>query len=229
MLRPPHDFRPIEQTSAHERFRQRLRAIQEASPLFPHSDGPTNPLLNRPDAQRQYERTLRGYRSDEADRRWSRYAVPDNADIGHKLHLNALPRDVHLIAATLQELGLPHKYLSGGDARQGKIFTLYPGAYGHAQRMAGFLSERLDGLLCRPACFSEAEYAPNVSGRFTERGLRFHKDGEQVLRGLPLLFTDLETLEDPSGFVPSATWKTAAFERSFRILADTYGPYFYGP
>lgn len=209
-----------------------LLQTQTTNNLFPTSTHVKNLAISSSNPQALYARILRPYILDLKDINPTHadYGLWNRSDIGHKLHLNVRPEDVHYVSAYLQEMRINHKYLSGGDVRQGKIFTLYPGSKRMADQLARELSADLNDLLCRPVCREEIEYASNVVGRFTERGLRFHKDGEGVLRGLPLLFSDLDTLEEGRVGIDTndPRWKRQAFERSFSVLAETYGPYFYG-
>ncbi len=216
---------------ARQRYYAHLLNEQRASNPFPHSSLRRNVSLYNKHPEIEFIRVLDPYILDTKLSDWEtcEYGIWGKSDVGHKLHLNIQPHDVQDVSAYLKRAGFNHKYLSGGDPGKGKVFTLYPGSNTKAHQMALQLSQDLDSILCRPLDRNEVEYAPNVSGRFTERGLTFHKDGARILRGIPMLFSDLEILEDEHRqHLIDASWVENAFERSFMQLATTYGPYFFG-
>jgi hypothetical protein len=227
----PLSFSEIRHEQTQRAFFRRLTREQAAINPFPSSNLKKNPAVEEDHRQRAFEAVMEPYIFDREHIKPGTcdYGPWNNSDIGHKLHLNIEPKDVRGVSRYLSILGFNHKYLHGGDVSKGKVFTLYPGSKACADRMAQQLSRDLDPYICRPLAEDEIEYAPNIAGRFVERGLRFHKDGAGLIRGIPLLYSDLDYLEDEKNEVlVTPIWMDQAFERSFDVLTKTYGSYFYG-
>lgn len=216
----------------YRRYFRRLLIEQTAQDPFPQSNKKANTTLSDPHVEAIYKQRLRPYIADPSFIRPDKvdYGSTANSDIGHKLHLNVRAEDVLFVAQYLKTTGYNHKYLSGGDISKGKIFTLYPGSKAVADQAALSISHDLTQVLCRPIAVDEIEYAPNISGRFVERGLLFHKDGNGLIRGIPLLYSDLDTIEkaEERGESVKAQEISRAFLRSFSELSTKYGTYFYG-
>src|SRR3989344_4374590 len=86
---------------------------------FPNSRGnPTNFSLE------DYSKLdIKGYATASAYTNPSKKDFPRDRNKGHKLHLNVYPENVELVSRILKDQGFDHKYLYGGEPKDGKIFT----------------------------------------------------------------------------------------------------------
>jgi hypothetical protein len=149
-------------------------------------------------------------------------------NIGYKLHLNVPISRIRYVANYLQKEEFCHKYLSGGEILDGKVFTIYTGSRSLTERMAQKISTDLGDVLARPMEHNdEREIAQNISGRFNVRGGDFVQYGNG-LKGIPMLREDAVRLlytKDPEA---RKTIIDLAFKKSFIKLKDLFGEYFYG-
>ncbi len=229
-----------------EAYFQQLSAAQTATDYFPTSNGEPNPdLVDGKDdfeLHNVYERFLVAYDNSNgkllplSPEKFDYRKEYDEA--GHKFHLNVAAKDVVAVAEYLKRQGYRHKYLSGGEITDGKVFTIYIGSKDLANKWAAVLSRDLVAYLKRPVFQDEVEYAPNIIGRFDGGIARdFYKYG-QGLRGINILREDFDSLMKswransnqtaaelaqslPGGY-------PGAFRRSFDRLSQDYGSFFYG-
>lgn len=218
----------IDNEAACIKYQTRLAVEQNSGEPFPTSDAPKNPILkksnNEAELQNEYIETLAEYRHEEE-------FSPSKCDIrkggaGHKFHLNVAPENAKAISEYLIKNGYCHKFLSGGEVLNGKIFTIYIGSRDLANKLAQELSMDLQGYLNKPITEEEIEYAPNVIGRFTGdidefqqyglglRGITIHRDWADKLTWCPE--------EERRRILP------LALRDSYNALANRYGSYFYG-
>ncbi|MBI2140469.1 hypothetical protein HYU14_06085 [Candidatus Woesearchaeota archaeon] len=166
------------------------------------------------------------------------------AATGWKFHLNVTPKNVKEVSGYLTSKEYYHKFLSGGEIEDGKIFTVYIGSRDKAEEEAQNLSKDLAQYLSMPVEHGEIEFAPGVVGRFDASNARmtFHQYGGF---GLVWLLEDLDNLKylfyEPSEKkTPPPSERTAEQKkledefkgymayRSFIKLKEYYGDYFLG-
>ena len=169
----------------------------------------------------EYE-SIKAYSQSKADFRG--YGI----DVGYKMHLNVPISRVRNVASYLQRGAFCHKYLSGGEVLDGKIFTIYTGSRVMTEALAQKISADLGDALVRPIEHNdEREIAPNISGRFNVRGWDFTQYG-WGLKGIPMLHEDATRLlytKDPEA---RKAIIDQAFKKAFIKLKDQFGEYFYG-
>lgn len=150
----------------------------------------------------------------------------DNCNIGHKIHLNVAPDCVHAVSEYLKDNKYHHKYLSGGDVSDGKIFTVYLGSHNNAYKWAKVISNDLDGKLLRPLDKSEIEYAPNVCGRFCAISIDFRQYPNPHTRGMSASNKCVFSPYNNKGYTIDVVKHD--FNTSYNALADAYGSLFHG-
>lgn len=104
----------------------------------------------------------------------SDFIDPGNSDIGWKIHLNTEPKFVETISKHLKQNGYVHKYLSGGEVEDGKIFTVYTGSQELTQKLAQEISNILQFYLSKPIDKTEIELSKGIIARF--RGPKYGSD-----------------------------------------------------
>lgn len=231
-----------------------LRLAQLNKNKFPWSDGPVNPydtrfnaIQNIPGHTHLDDQTV--YEDYKATG-LTEYEFNNPAQIvlldepkglyaHHKLHLNVLPENVVLVSNYLKTNGIEHKYFSGGELGDGKVFTIYCGSITMAAKVAGMIARDLNGKLCHPSANSEIEYAPNVSGRFDiihqgfgrypvvgTRGVNSLENDKR--RSLHFLMGHRDEIERIINSPEYKEFSAAAFDRSLAIIIARYGDYFHG-
>lgn len=139
---------------------------------------PENPLVSKDikKPEDEYRKILKEYMiPKEVEKKYNK-DNPENAkgdfidekdlDIGWKFHLNIRSKHVKAVSDYLVQNGYCHKYLSGGDIDDGKIFTIYTGSHKLAKKLAQSLSSDLYGYLCKPVAKQEVEFEAGIIGRF---------------------------------------------------------------
>ena len=207
----------------------------ETASLFPNSQHlPSNPFTSAsptPDMNDQYEAQLKSYEwhiQPDRDQTNSKAMLPYGAQCGWKIHINATPTNVVAISNYLKTNNYEHKYLSGGDASDGKVFTIYLGSMQKMQQWAPVLSNDLRGHLAAPGASDETEVAPGLSARFdvgSTRGTGFHRYG---YCGVPLQRSSSPTGDAQILLRGSRSEKVAAVRSAFESLREEYGSYFTG-
>lgn len=97
---------------------------------------------------------------------------PTNLNTGWKLHLNVEPKDCPRVSQFLKSHNMVHKYLSGGDTDDGKVFTIYTGSAQATFAAAQEIHSKVPSDLRLPKAYGEIEWYPGVVGRFVgARGL----------------------------------------------------------
>jgi hypothetical protein len=157
-------------------------------------------------------------------------ALGDKIDVndcnkGHKIHLNVAPQFVLEVSNYLKENKYHHKYLSGGDASDGKIFTIYLGSHNNAYNRSKIISQELDGKLLKPLDKSEIEYAPNICGRFCARSIRFHQYPNPHTRGMSALRQCCFSTYRKNYTADEIKYD---FNITYEALADEFGVLFHG-
>jgi len=197
---------------------------------------PINPFL---DYRGENYSTVSEYNSPASKPSMYDYTVSPN--IGWKLHLNVAPQDVPQVSYHLLKNGYDHKYLSGGNIDDGKIFTLYIGSYLKVSAQSVELSNSLLPFLCRPKAFGEIEFAPGIIGRFRARqnvNDTDHSFNSYGTCGFSLLEEPMRVLHqlrqqsrrDPNNSEKQRIleeYQKKAEEESFFELLRVYGDYFY--
>ncbi len=148
----------------------------------------------------------------------------DDPNIGWKFHLNVVPSSVKQVSDYLIEQGYEHKYLNGGEAEDGKVFTVYIGDYSLAQKLALKLSQDLQGLLSKPEVETEIELASGVVGRFVGPNIDFYSYGTSGFSLLSRYFNQFHFEQNPER--KSVLQREAEIE-SFKRLKEMYGKYFF--
>ena len=134
------------------------------------------------------------------------------SNVGWKLHLNVTPENSHFVSRWLKIHNFSHKFLSGGDIDDGKIFTVYIGSYDLCTKMSQKIFDGLNLYLCKPAANDEIELRPGIVGRFANINKKdFHQYGSCG-------FSELQ------GQFLNQNEKTLL---SFRDLHNQFGDYFY--
>lgn len=205
--------------------------LSEIDP-FPRSTKETNqdiiPGLSEAELFARYIQELPEYESTKDYSPTKTDFQQYNSNVGYKLHLNVPILHVRKVAEYLRREKFCHKYLSGGEILDGKIFTIYTGSRNMTDAMAQTISTDLAGLLARPLEKNdEREIAPNISGRFNVQGGDFVQYGNG-LKGIPMLREDAVTLlytKDPEARKARID---LAFKKSYIKLKGLFGDYFYG-
>jgi hypothetical protein len=140
-------------------------------------------------------------------------------NFGWKLHLNVTPEDSILVSRWLKINNFAHKFLSGGDISDGKIFTVYIGSYDLCTKMSKKIFDSLNQYLCKPADNTEIEIEPGIIGRFVcGDKSRFRQYGT----------CGFSEIIDNNGILnKSQDQKDQKTLLSFRKLSKEFGDYFY--
>jgi hypothetical protein len=224
----------IENEEARELFLNTILTAQLSEDKFPTSTKENNQDIGYDTrvAQGNFVKVLPPY--SWSPPKTARNFWGGDANIGHKLHLNVPLNSVKTVSRHLKLLGVEHKYLSGGEVDDGKIFTVYCGSKNRADMIAQQISRDLAHDLRRPLAVSEAEYAPNVCGRFVGSLAEWSQYPKGKMRGITPLAGDPEKeLLFPTIFkqLPGTEQERVsrmALRRSFELAASKYGKYFYG-
>jgi hypothetical protein len=156
---------------------------------------------------------------------------PSDSNIGWKLHLNVSPDNVKAISEYLIDNGYDHKYLSGGDPEDGKIFTIYVGSFALTQNYSDNISKDLQSYLAKPKENGEIEFAAGVVGRFKGDQKDFTAYGTS---GLTYIADDLRRYHNTrvqyikDGKITESEKITQTMElNAYKKLAENYGTYFF--
>ena len=152
-----------------------------------------------------------------------------------KIHLNVQPSSVKKVSKYLIENGYLHKYLSGGDIEDGKIFTVYPGAYRLTAESASSISKDLLTHLSQPVDHTEIELTPGVIGRFhgpNNKQASFHQYGscgyswtnEHAMQMLTLRYW---SEGEPNLDARKKKLKNTAELTAYNKLREIFGDYFF--
>jgi hypothetical protein len=157
----------------------------------------------------------------------------NNLNIGYKFHLNVLPKDIRTVSDFLKEHDYEHKYLSGGEVEDGKIFTVYAGS---KQQTELIIKEIADASLINvlqpfPHDNGEAPFAPNILGRFcgqkySNREPLFHQYGMHGISFLNSAYYDV--VGDPKNKWHNPEWLKQQFTKADKVARDLYGEYYGG-
>lgn len=131
--------------------------------------------------------------------------------------MNVKPENVRQVAATLKLGGYHHKYLSGGEVENGKIFTVYTGSKEQTEQIIKVIADsEVAGLLEKPLADDSGEvpYAPNIVGRFV--GNR-----EKYMTKVPRLGVSVLRTADKDSVQES-------FTKTNKALLEDYGDYYGG-
>jgi hypothetical protein len=221
-------------------FFDELKSFQGSAELFPLSKTLwVNEDIQTMDSDRIYDKYLtemEAYRNEGAEQTGQKSDFRKNGKIipHWKFHLNVEVSGVKRVSDYLKGHGFCHKYLSGGEPEEGKIFTVYVGSKNLAETSAVEISRGLGRLLTRPRYPMEIEFARGVIGRFDAHRDQDFSQYSSVLRGIPELKDDkwelsmLRRTSDPMGRARYEQKKEMAFQHAYRQLAERYGTYFYG-
>ena len=186
---------------------------------------PENPATNKSDYTaylNEYGSSRHPSKEDKTD-----LLKTGNVNIGWKLHLNVKPENVVEVSKYLVDNGYRHKYLSGGDIEEGKVFTVYVGSREKTEEVSATLSKDLRNKLTKPKDKNEIEFARGVVGRFSS-GLgygEFKKYGTLGMDTLKSAMGDIiKFIQNPN---KSETIREIEF-KSYQRLEELYGHYFTG-
>lgn len=134
---------------------------------------PENSAIQNPDYD-SYHRELTEYKWNNTEEynlihattKKTDFITPTNPNLGWKVHLNVTPEHVKEVSAYLKDNGYNHKYFSGGELENGKVFTVYIGSFKLVNELSKLISQDIGALLARPKASDEVEFAPGVVGRF---------------------------------------------------------------
>ncbi len=144
---------------------------------------------------------------------------------GFKCHLNVTPDNVLSVSEFLKSHGYHHKYLSGGDVEDGKIFTVYLGGKNQSERIVREISDGIGDLLSEPMANVlkyEALYAPKIPGRFVMENERFKY---AAIDGIPIHESMVKTAV---GGPANLAYSPGAIDDAKQRLTVKYGDYFGG-
>ena len=150
-------------------------------------------------------------------------SAPLKMDTGWKVHLNVAPENAKAVSEYLKLHHYNHKFLSGGEPDDGKVFTVYFGPKSVMDQWVGMLATDLKDKLASPGAYNEAEVACGIVGRFTVDDNEARGGGEFRQYGA----YGLSFLKDAK--VP---WKATRDERitdakkTYARLKELYGSYF---
>ena len=114
--------------------------------------------------RRQYDSYLEEYHW-EGSGEWSDF--PDKwPDEGWKFHLNVAPEKVVKVATFLKDGNFKHKFLSGGEIEDGKIFTVYTGSKIMTEKAVVEIVDNVGNLLEEPRTDNEVKFSKRIVGRF---------------------------------------------------------------
>lgn len=188
------------------------------------------------DSMREYQytkRALEKYEQEHPGELKYDFADPNDPNIGWKFHLNVPPEFVQPVSEYLRNNGYRHKYLSGGDIDDGKIFTIYIGSYQLAKKLSEEISRDLSSYLCKPAAKQEIEFASGVVGRFVgdSKGpfSQYGPIGFSLERNWSeALYSHYDHhKKDPDYEQKHREMQEKAEEVSFKRLREVYGDYFF--
>ena len=197
-----------------------------------------NPYMND-DSYNRYRDILPEYALSPADVKEYNSSNPDSQKFdckdpneAWKLHLNVRPEDIVSVSSYLQENGYLHKYLSGGELSDGKVFTIYVGSYDLVTKLAEEISSDLQEKLCRPGHHGEIELAAGVVGRFAGPKKEFGKygtSGFSFLRSDASLYNNyVNTAIGSSNYQEQLEkLRTMAETKGYSRLLELYGDYFF--
>jgi len=143
---------------------------------------------------------------------------PKEPNTGWKIHLNVDPKNVRTVSKFLKDNRFKHKFISGANLEQGKIFTVYFGSKQMAQKQIPIVSDHLDHLLEKPGDNDEIPVAPNIVARFdvTANLANNEFSARAYHQGIPLLnYASEDNLPQ-------------SLDQSKRQLSAKYGNYFGG-
>lgn len=161
------------------------------------------------------------------------FAINNNGNVGWKVHLNVTPENAPQVAEYLKQNGYDHKFLMGGGAEEGKVFTIYFGAKSMMDKWSPQLSRDLGTVLCKPLVNDEVEVSPGVVARFTSLQEGNKQFGEEFLQygafGMSARKKFMQEqakkgIYDPNN--PSIEEDVA--KDAFQHLSEMYGSYFTG-
>lgn len=167
------------------------------------------------------------------------FIIPHNPNLGWKIHLNIAPEHVKEVSGYLQENGYNHKYLSGGELEDGKIFTVYIGSFASTTYLSQRISEDIRQHLAKPNNTSEVEFAPGIIGRFVaigntgeKKSPHFNQYGTCGYSFTDEAWNELSTFNafgknDPDYQAKQAIIKAEGERKSFIALKEAFGDYFY--
>lgn len=194
---------------------------------------PENDAMHEKDAERRYHEVMEDYEvpSEEIDTYNREHPGEEkedykSANTGWKVHLNVAPDAVRTVSEYLRSKGYVHKYLSGGEAEDGKVFTIYIGSFALTRKLSEEMGKDLAAYLSRPADGEpEIELAPGVIGRFTVGdNAKFHRYGSC---GFSLLMDDMRRGARIKERDEQRAFFRQAEARAFRALREAYGMYFF--
>lgn len=143
--------------------------------------------------------------------------------------MNVAKKDVKAVSEYLRREGFSHKYLSGGEPVDGKVFTVYAGSKEMVGKISNEIANAVGDKLRKPVNIDEIEFAPNIVGRFDMQDSKFHRLG-LGLRGLSMRMEDVRGIIRQRDLSDDDRKKKLkqAFEKSYNEIADIFGSYFYG-
>lgn len=208
----------------------KLSEFENSQPLPPNPHSEVGVALG---SLKSYESVLvpYSYSPERKKSPGSKFNFAFEKGLGWKIHLNATPENVKKISEYLKSNEYEHKYLSGGDPSDGKVFTIYFGSKSKLDEWSEVLASDLKSYISRPATNGEVEVAPGISARFDPgqaRGDRFFRYG---YFGVPVYRGDTseESVNSKRILLEGSTDEKEEVTRlSYEKLSDLYGSYFTG-
>ncbi len=209
---PPAPATTVEETDA---FADYFFPTQEAKAKYQQERAALDALYA------PYQAVLQDYGHSAAPGKWE--FVNNSPDEGYKIHLNVKPENVIAVSQFLKSHDYMHKYLSGGEVEDGKVFTVYTGSKTQTERIVREISDGVGNFLEAPLARGELPFAPNIVGRFVGTRQYFHQYGYD---GITLLEFDagqvLYKTTDKDEFIKQAV------ARAKTRLTEIYGDYYGG-
>ncbi len=160
-----------------------FQSLLEMSSLHLSENLPENPNKDLSVSEFSKKSRLKSYQFPFPKHETLKYDFLDekNANLGWKIHLNVSAENSKKVSDYLIKNGYFHKFLGGGEADDGKIFTIYFGTPQITEKFSKIISEDLEDLLSKPEAKDEAEFAKGIVGRFGT----YDKDGYNSLGFAP--------------------------------------------
>ncbi len=219
---------PSNSASLEEFFGTRQNSTQQVTPVSETDDANSLDFFGAGTSQRMreqrekiekmyapYKAVLMDYAHNAEAGKWEFF--DNDLNQGYKFHLNVKPENVKQVAAILKLGDYQHKYLSGGEVEDGKIFTIYTGSKQQTEQIVREVADsKIAELLEKPLAnkTGEVSYAPNIVGRFVG-------NKEKYLTKVPRLGITVLRSADKDSLDESFSKTNAA------LIAD-YGDYYGG-
>ncbi len=163
-----------------------------------------------------------------------------DVNTGWKCHLDVSPENCVAVSNWLLANGYIHKFLSGGEPEDGKVFTVYLGSNASAKVAIKDISDNITFLLSENRKVAAAKtsqpsgeirLAPKIYGRFRSNNLvKYHAYGSDgvVYLEQDSYLSNARTTKDSQGNMALAEQRTKAANKAKMELLKDYGDYYGG-